>query len=134
MAATNTASPVEQRGRMDRAKSGLAEARNLGNTMADAFVNKHSSDHSGSDSRLNQISSSVQVIGGAVITIAIIVIVVNEVLTTSAVNNSSGPFSGVIDSLETTGVAAMGLLVVALLVAAAGVIMRYMGGNGGGGF
>jgi len=71
------------------------------------------------------IMREVQLIGGAVIMIAVIVIVVNEVLTVDAVANSSGPFSGVITSLETTGVAAMTLLVVGLLVVAAMALMRY---------
>jgi uncharacterized membrane protein len=75
------------------------------------------------------IMREVQMIGGAVITIAVIVIVVNEVLTTSAVNNSTGPFSGVIDSLETTGVSAMVLLVVGLLVAAAAALMSFFRGG-----
>jgi len=72
---------------------------------------------------------TVQMIGGAVIGIAIVTIVVNEVLTTSAVNNSTGPFGGVINSLETTGVAAMSLLVVGLLVAAASKLMSFFGGG-----
>lgn len=72
---------------------------------------------------------TVQMIGGAVIGIAVITIVVNEVLTTEVVNNSSGPFGGVIDSLETTGVAAMTLLVVGLLVAAASKLMGFFGGG-----
>ena len=76
------------------------------------------------------IMREVQVIGGAVIMIAIVVIVVNEVLTVDAVNDSEGPFSGVIDSLETTGVAAMTLLVVGLLVVAAVALMRYFGNWG----
>jgi hypothetical protein len=71
------------------------------------------------------IMREVQLIGGAVIMIAVIVIVVNEVLTVDAVANSDGPFSGVITSLETTGVAAMTLLVVGLLVVAAMALMRY---------
>lgn len=71
------------------------------------------------------IMREVQLIGGSVIMIAVIVIVVNEVLTVDAVANSSGPFSGVITSLETTGVAAMTLLVVGLLVVAAMALMRY---------
>lgn len=76
------------------------------------------------------IMREVQIIGGAVIMIAIVVLVVNEVLTVDAINNSSGPFSGVITSLEGTGVAAMTLLVVGLLVLAARAIMRNFGGGG----
>lgn len=79
-------------------------------------------------SRYN-VMQAVRMIGGGVIGIAVIVIVVNEVLTTGAVNNSTGPFSGVIDSLETTGVSAMVLLVVGLLVAAASRLMGFFGGG-----
>lgn len=81
------------------------------------------------DSRMDQMMRTVQMIGGAVIGIAIVTIVVNEVLTTNAVNNSTGPFGGVINSLETTGVAAMSLLVVGLLVAAASKLMSFFGGG-----
>jgi len=73
------------------------------------------------------VLEAVKMVGGAVIGIAITTLVVNEVLTVDAINNSSGPFTGVIDSIETTGVAAMTLLVVGLLVVAASYIMRYMG-------
>jgi hypothetical protein len=76
------------------------------------------------------IMAQIRMIGGAVILIAIVVLVVNEVLTVNAINNSSGPFTSVIDSLNTTGVAAMSLLVVGLVVAAARAIMGFMGGGG----
>jgi predicted DNA repair protein MutK len=75
------------------------------------------------------IMQTVQMIGGAVIGIAIITIVVNAVLTTDAVNASTGPFSGVIGSLETTGVSAMTLLVIGLLVAAASQLMSFFRGG-----
>jgi len=75
------------------------------------------------------VMGAVRMIGGAVVGIAVIVLVVNEVLTIGAVSNSTGPFAGVIDSLETTGVAAMTLLVVGLVVVAAQQIMSYMGGG-----
>jgi len=48
-------------------------------------------------------------------------------LQVGTIANSTGPFAGVIDSLETTGVAAMTLLVIGLLVISASYIMRYMG-------
>ena len=75
------------------------------------------------------VMQAVRMIGGAVVGIAVIVLVVNEVLTIGAVSNSTGPFEGVIVSLETTGVAAMTLLVVGLVVVAAQQIMSYMGGG-----
>lgn len=73
------------------------------------------------------IMGSVKMIGSGVIGLAVITLVVNQVLTINAINNSSGPFTGVIDSINTTGESAMTLLVVGLLVAAAAFIMSVMG-------
>jgi hypothetical protein len=75
------------------------------------------------------VMRTVQMIGGAVVGIAVIVIVVNELLTTDAVANTTGPFDGVIESLGTTGVAAMSLLVIGLLVASASRILDFFGGG-----
>lgn len=83
------------------------------------------------DAKLDQMSimNTVQMIGSAVIAIAVITIVVNQVLTTGAVQNTSGPFDPIIDRLGTTGVAAMSLLVIGLLVAAASQLMGFMRGG-----
>lgn len=75
------------------------------------------------------ISQVVQKVGGAMITIALVGVVVNQVLTTSVVNNTSGPLN-VVDQLGTTGQAAIGFLILALLVMAARVIMNIMGDGG----
>lgn len=75
------------------------------------------------------IVREARLVGGAVITIAIIALVTNQVITSTALNNTTGPFSGVITSLETTGVAAMSLLVVGLLVVAANAILGRFGGG-----
>jgi len=75
------------------------------------------------------IMQTVQLVGSAVIAIAVIVIVVNEVLTTNVVTNTTGPFDPIIDRLGSTGVAAMSLLVVGLLVAAASQLMGFMRGG-----
>ncbi|WP_121744895.1 hypothetical protein [Natronorubrum halophilum] len=77
------------------------------------------------------IMNEVQLIGGAMVTILIIALVLSEVY--SAVDISEGPFSEIATDLETTGVAAISLLVVGLLVVAASAIMRYFGGGFGGG-
>jgi len=77
----------------------------------------------------NPVVREARLVGGAVITIAIVALVVNQVITSTALNNSTGPFSGVIDSLTTTGVAAMSLLVVGLLVVAANAILGRFGGG-----
>jgi len=76
------------------------------------------------------IMAQVRLIAGAMIGISVLVIVLNEVFSLNSVNNSSGPFSGVIDSLKSTGGAALGLLVVGLLVVAANSIMGMFGRGG----
>jgi len=74
---------------------------------------------------------TVRVLGGSMIGIAILVVVLNEVFSLESINASTGPFSGVIDSLETTGGAALGLLVIGLLVLGANRVMGFFGGGGG---
>jgi len=105
------------------ARSDLRASKTFGDAVLDE---KLSSDD---DVDEMAVMRTVQMIGGAVVGIAVIAIVVNELLTTDAVANSSGPFDGVIDSLGTTGVAAMSLLVIGLLVAAASRIMDFFGGG-----
>lgn len=69
-----------------------------------------------------------QLIGGAMITILLIAVVLNEVF--AAVNVGSGPFSQIGTDLETTGVAAVGLLVVGLIVVAANALLGMFGSGG----
>jgi len=76
------------------------------------------------------IMQQVRLIAGAMIGISVLVIVLNEVFSLSQVSNSTGPFSGVIDSLQSTGGAALGLLVVGLLVVAANAVMSFFGRGG----
>ena len=82
------------------------------------------------------IMSEVRMIGGALVAILIVALVLTEVY--NAVDfeqdpdgNYTGPFGEIVGQAETTGVAAITLLVVGLLVLAASVIMRYMGGGFG---
>lgn len=75
------------------------------------------------------IMGTVRLIGASVVGIAVTVVVVNEVLGIGTIANSSGPFAPVIDSLGTTGVAAMSLLVIGLLVVSASRVMGFMGGG-----
>jgi uncharacterized membrane protein YesL len=77
-----------------------------------------------------QMMDVVRVLGGAMIGIAILVVVLNEVFALDQINNSSGAFSGVIDSLKSTGGAALGLLVIGLLVLGANRVMAFFGGGG----
>jgi len=84
-------------------------------------------------SQLNQdrrgIMNEVRMIGGGLVLTLIVTLVLTEVY--NAIDVSSGPFSSVVTSLETTGVAALSLLVVGFLVIAASAIMRYFGGGFG---
>lgn len=75
---------------------------------------------------LPSILQEARMIGGAMIVILLIAVVLNEVF--SAVNVGSGPFSQIGTDLETTGVAAVGLLVVGLIIVAANAIMSRFGG------
>jgi len=74
------------------------------------------------------IMREAQLIGGAMITILLIAVVLNEVF--AAVNVGSGPFSQIGTDLETTGVAAVGLLVVGLIVVAANALLGMFGSGG----
>ena len=76
------------------------------------------------------IMTEVRMIGGGLVLTLIVTLVLTEVY--NAIDVSSGPFSSVVTSLETTGVAALSLLVVGFLVIAASAIMRYFGGGFGG--
>jgi hypothetical protein len=76
------------------------------------------------------LMQTVRLLGGAMIGLAIITAVLTEVFTLSALDISSGPFSGIIGSIESTGAAALGLLVIGLLVVAANAVMQFFGGQG----
>jgi uncharacterized membrane protein len=73
--------------------------------------------------------NEIRTIGGGLILTLIVTLVLTEVY--NAVDVSTGPFASVVTSLETTGVAALSLLVVGFLVIAASAIMRYFGGGFG---
>lgn len=75
------------------------------------------------------IVRTVRLVGGAMITILLTAVVLNEVF--GAVSVGSGPFSQIGTDLQTTGVAAIGLLVVGLIIIAANRLMSIFGGNGG---
>lgn len=75
-------------------------------------------------SRMNMVRT-VRLIGGAMVTILLIAVVLNEVF--AAVSVGDGPFSEIGTDLETTGVAAVSLLVVGLIVLAANRLMNIFG-------
>jgi hypothetical protein len=75
--------------------------------------------------------NTVRVLGGAMIGIAILVVVLNEVFALDTFNDTENmTFGGVITSLQSTGGAALGLLVIGLLVLAANRVMGFFGGGG----
>ena len=74
------------------------------------------------------IMSEVRMIGGALVAVVIIALVLTEVYGAVDIDDTS-PFYDIVESAETTGVAAITLLVVGLLVLSASVIMRFMGGS-----
>jgi len=76
------------------------------------------------------VMNEVRMIGGALVAIVIIALVLTEVYNAVSIPDSS-PFSGIVGAAESTGVAAITLLVVGLLVLSASVIMRFMGGSFG---
>jgi hypothetical protein len=80
------------------------------------------------------IMGTVRTLGGAMIGIAVLVLVLTEVFTLDAFNQTNGtydgPFGGVLDSLTSTGPAALGLIVIGLLVLAANRVMGFFGGGG----
>ncbi|MDR9431619.1 MAG: hypothetical protein RI568_13100 [Natronomonas sp.] len=74
------------------------------------------------------VMNEVRMIGGALVAIVIIALVLTEVYNAVSIPNDS-PFYGIVSSAESTGVAAITLLIVGLLVLSASVIMRFMGGS-----
>jgi len=99
---------------------------------AGASINERSRDTAlfAEDRRADRaVMNEIRMIGGALVAIVIIALVLTEVY--DAVEVEEGPFEEIVTSAETTGVAAITLLVVGLLVLAASVIMRFMGGGFG---
>lgn len=68
-------------------------------------------------------------IAGGVMAIAIVAIVLNELFSLSLVSNTSGPFSGLIDSVENVGTAALTLVVLGFLAAAGGAVLTMFRGG-----
>jgi hypothetical protein len=83
------------------------------------------------------IMNAVRMVGAGLVMTLVIVLVLTEVhaaipFETDNSGNYTGPFGDVVGQLETTGVAALSLLVVGFIVVAASTIMRYFGGGFGG--
>jgi len=113
------------------ATDGFRSGKAWGNAAFDALRDEVTTDDENAEGFARaDIMNTVRVIGGAMIGLAVLVVVLDEVFSINSISNSSGPFSGVIDSLESTGVAALSLLVIGLLVAAANQVMGFFGGGG----
>jgi hypothetical protein len=113
------------------ATDGFRSGKALGHAAFDALKDEVTTDDEDADGFARaDLMGTVRVIGGAMIGLAVLVVVLDEVFSINSISNSSGPFSGVIDSLESTGVAALSLLVIGLLVAAANRVMGFFGGGG----
>lgn len=110
---------------------GFRSGKALGHAAIDAGIDEVTTDDEDAEGLARaDLMGTVRVIGGAMIGLAVLVVVLDEVFSINSISNSSGPFSGVIDSLESTGVAALSLLVIGLLVAAANRVMGFFGGGG----
>lgn len=84
------------------------------------------------------ILSEVRMVGGGMIIVLVVAMVMTEMygstdFETDGDGNYVGPFGDVLTSLESTGTAAMTLLVVGFLVVSASAIMRTFGSGFGGG-
>lgn len=69
---------------------------------------------------------TAKTVGKGLVSIGLIVVILNEVFTIDSINNSTGPFAGVISTVENIGSAALTLLTLAFLVLGGAVAMRYM--------
>jgi len=108
----------------------LTEKYNRLKSQAEGSVESLSEDDRG-------IMNEIRMIGGGLVMVLIVVLVLTEVynsvdFATGPNGEYTGPFGSVVTTLETTGTAALTLLVVGFLVVAAGAIMRYFGGSFGG--
>lgn len=97
---------------------------------AASFTREMASRHPGYDAdQTYNIIRTVRLVGGGMIVTLLTAVVLNEVF--GAVSVGSGPFSQIGTDLQTTGVAAMGLLIVGFIVIAANRLMGIFGGSGG---
>ena len=109
------------------AGSGLERAKEVGESLNER--EDGTSLFSEGRSHDRAVMNEVRMIGGALVAIIIVALVLTEVY--NAVEVDEGPFSEIVTAAESTGVAAITLLIVGLLVLAASVIMRFMGGGFG---
>jgi hypothetical protein len=97
---------------------------------ARSWADKHARRHPDFESDAEYgIIRTVRLVGGGMIVTLLTAVVLNEVF--GAVSVGSGPFSQIGTDLQTTGVAAIGLLIVGFIVLAANRLMGIFGGGGG---
>jgi len=75
----------------------------------------------------------IQLVGSGLVFVFILLIVLDEIYNATDYGEGNGPFSGLVDTLETTGTSALTLLVVGFIVVAASAIMKFFGAGIGGG-
>jgi len=75
----------------------------------------------------------IQIVGSGLVFVFILLIVLDEIFNATSYGSQGGPFSGLVDTIETTGTSALTLLVVGFIVVAASGIMRFFGAGFGGG-
>lgn len=78
--------------------------------------------------RMNAGAGMAERIAGGVMTIAVVALVLNEMFSLS-VFNTTGPFSGLIDSVENIGGAALTLVVLGFLAAAGAAALSMFRGR-----
>lgn len=118
---------------LERAKSrisaGIETVSNAVDTAGDVLFTRNDGENllTGASRGIIQ---EVQLVGAGLVMTLIVTLVLTEVY--NAVDISTGPFTEVVTALESTGVAALTLLVVGFLVVGATSIMRYFGAGFGG--
>jgi len=77
----------------------------------------------------NAFGGMVNQIVGGVFAVVLGLIMLNELMTLSIVNQSSGPFASIFDTVESVGGAAIIFIVLGFLAAAGGVAVRMFRGG-----
>lgn len=88
----------------------------------------HMDAHEPVDTRGMSLAQSITAksIGKGLMTVALVVIVLNQLFTLEIINNTSGPFAGLITTVENLGTAALTLVVLGFIILGAAVAMSFM--------
>jgi len=112
---TSTSAPTRDPSRTQRA---MAVAGTMLNGNVEAMRAR--------TTRLEQGDGGSKRVVKVLASIAIGVVILNQIFSIDSIANSSGPFAGVIDTLETVGSAALVLLVVGLVAYGGAIALSYM--------